>query len=58
MRATHRYPELQDVIEATIAATWKAPRARACRPQPSKRTIETSVAEHLLDSGRWRGGLG
>jgi Met-zincin/Domain of unknown function (DUF5117) len=42
-----QYPSLQDVIEATIAATWQAPRASGLQAA-TQQTTETSVAEHLL----------
>lgn len=40
-------PGLQQVIEATIGATWKAPQARGLQGQV-QRITETAVLEHLL----------
>jgi hypothetical protein len=40
-------PSLQEVIEATIAATWKAPQTRGAQGQ-IQRITETAVVEHLL----------
>ncbi|HVP54148.1 MAG TPA: zinc-dependent metalloprotease [Candidatus Eisenbacteria bacterium] len=40
-------PGLQEVIEATLAATWKAPRATGLQAE-TQRVTETAVSEHLL----------
>jgi hypothetical protein len=42
-----QYPGLQDVIEATINATWKAPRASGLQAT-TQAVTETAVSEHLL----------
>jgi hypothetical protein len=42
-----QYPGLQDVIEATVSATWKAPRATGLQANTLAIT-ETAVTEHLL----------
>lgn len=40
-------PNLQDVIEATVNATWKAPRASGLQAA-TQAVTETAVSEHLL----------
>ena len=40
-------PGLQEVIEATVAATWKAPQVRGLQGK-TQRITETAVVEHLL----------
>ena len=42
-----QYPGLEDVIEATVGATWKAPRATGLQANALAVT-ETAVTEHLL----------
>jgi hypothetical protein len=42
-----QYPGLQDVIEATINATWKTPRASGLQAT-TQAVTETAVSEHLL----------
>ena len=42
-----QYPGLEDVIEATVGATWKAPRATGLQANTLAVT-ETAVTEHLL----------
>ncbi len=40
-------PGLQDVIDAAISATWKAPRANGLQAE-TQAVTEMAVAEHLL----------
>lgn len=40
-------PGLQEVIEAIVAATWKATHASGLQAE-TQRIVETAVAEHLL----------
>jgi len=42
-----QYPSLQEVIEATISATWKAPTAQAMQAE-TQRVTRSEVTEHLL----------
>lgn len=42
-----QYPGLEDVIEATVDATWKAPRATGLQAA-TQAVTETAVSEHLL----------
>jgi hypothetical protein len=42
-----QYPSLQEVIEATISATWKAPTAHAMQAK-TQRITRSEVTEHLL----------
>jgi hypothetical protein len=42
-----QYPGLQDVIEAAVNATWKAPRASGLQAN-TQAVTETAVSEHLL----------
>ena len=42
-----QYPGLEDVIEATVNATWKAPRATGFEAA-TQAVTETAVSEHLL----------
>ena len=42
-----QYPSLQEVIEATISATWKAPTAHAMQAK-TLRITRSEVTEHLL----------
>jgi hypothetical protein len=42
-----QYPGLEDVIEATVNATWKAPRATGMQAA-TQAVTETAVSEHLL----------
>ena len=42
-----QYPSLQEVIEATISVTWKAPTAHAMQAK-TQRITRSEVTEHLL----------